>query len=189
MCGRLDVNGEALNRAVSVELDLRFRAASNRDLRPTQTVSTVTLRDGALHQLDTYWGIKPSWATSQLINAKVETVTEKQTFTKAFALHRCVVPCSGFYEWMDTQKGKVKLRFHRPDGQPLYMGAFWYEGEQPKVVTLTTVAPIEHQAVHHRFPVFIDAAQCEAWLKAHPVDAQSMASEPVRQTFSVEPVA
>lgn len=86
---------------------------------------------------------------------------------------------------MDTQKGKVKLRFHRPDGQPLYMGAFWYEGEQPKVVTLTTVAPIEHQAVHHRFPVFIDAAQC----KAYPVDTQSMAMEAVGQTFSVERAA
>lgn len=187
MCGRLDVKGEEVNEAVQIDLGIPFDAATNRDLKPTQTVSVATTIDGQLRQQDTRWGIKPSWATSHLINAKYETVTDKQTFTKAFAFNRCLVPCTGFYEWMKTSKGKVKVWFHHREGGALYMGAFWYPGERPELVTLTRDALVEHMHIHHRFPVFIDPVHASTWLNAHPKDAQAMCLDWCSKQIDIQP--
>lgn len=187
MCGRLDVDSENLNRWVPQDLGIAFRTTTNRDLRPTLAVSTVALVDDALHQVDATWGIKPKWASSHLINAKSETVTERQTFVKAFARGRCVVPCSGFYEWMETKRGKVRLRFYRDDDRPMYMAAFLYAGETPQLVTLTQAAPIEWMYIHHRTPVLIPLDQVTAWLRAAPQEAQAMALESRTDGVSFSP--
>lgn len=189
MCGRLDVDGEAINQVVSRDLGLPFRASSNRDLRPTQTVSTISWVNGKLQQLDTSWGIKPQWADRIIINAKAESVTLKQTFTKAFAEHRCLVPCTGFYEWQPGLNGKRKLRFFHKDGLPLYMGAFWYPGDTPQLVTLTKAAPESLRAIHHRFPVFIDPAQADPWMTLPSLEALPLMQAMGSRSIILEPAA
>ncbi|MCH2160094.1 MAG: SOS response-associated peptidase [Oleiphilaceae bacterium] len=103
---------------LSEALGVEFHPKTNNDLRPTQTVSTIAA-NGSLHQLDTTWGIKPSWAKRILINAQAETVAEKPTFRRAFADRRCVVPCSGWYEWSSVDGAKTKYLFESKDGSPL----------------------------------------------------------------------
>lgn len=188
MCGRLDVNGDQLNEAVQVDFSVKFHAETNRDLKPTQTVSTLALRDGQLQQLDTRWGIKPHWSTSLIINAKSETVTERQTFVKAFAFHRCLVPCTGFYEWRPYKREKIKLWFHREDARPLYMAAFWYEKETPELVTLTRAAPYELMHIHNRFPVFIAPQDARIWLAAAPQRAQAMTQGDFLRGITFDPI-
>ena len=61
MCGRFSVEA-SLNQRVSEALTLKFFAEENKDLKPTQQVSIIASYDGQLKQLDTTWGIKPSWA-------------------------------------------------------------------------------------------------------------------------------
>lgn len=187
MCGRLDVDGEAIDQGVRTDLGILFSASTNRDLKPTQKVSTVAMIDNQLQQLDTRWGIKPAWATNLLINAKSETILDKQTFVKAFADHRCLVPCCGFYEWMGTKKSKVKLRFHHQEKKPLYMAAIWYPTDTPEVVTLTRAAPMEYRTIHHRFPVFIDPAEAHTWFSASTFDAQAMTQEWEARKIMMEP--
>lgn len=189
MCGRLDVHGETLNSAVSQELGLPFKVATNRALKPTQVVSTISLVNGVPQQLDTTWGIKPRWADRIIINAKSESVTLKQTFTKAFAEHRCLVPCTGFYEWQPGLSGKRKLRFFHKDGLPLYMGAFWYPGDTPQLVTLTRAAPEPLRAIHHRFPVFIDPSHARRWLTRPSLEILPLMQELGGDLVNLEPAA
>src|SRR6185369_1250053 len=53
------------------------------------------------------WGLIPSWAKdpeigNQLINARSETIHEKPSFRHAVRYNRCIVPASGFYDWLHT---------------------------------------------------------------------------------------
>jgi len=158
-----------LSKKVSDTLNIQFQAADNRDLRPTQTVSTITSINNRSQQLDTSWGIKPNWAKKLLINAQAESVAEKPTFRKAFADHRCVIPCSGWYEWSSTQgNGKQKYLFNYENNEPIYMAGIWYapvDERPPQLVTLTTT-PIEScRPYHHRMPLLIPESAVEDWVR------------------------
>jgi len=169
MCGRLDIMSLPLSKKVSDTLNIQFLAADNRDLRPTQTVSTITSIDDSLQQLDTSWGIKPNWAKKLLINAQAESVAEKPTFREAFANRRCVIPCSGWYEWSSMQgNGKQKYIFNYKNQEPIYMAGIWYtpvNEKPPQLVTLTTTPFDSCSPYHHRMPLLISESVVADWLK------------------------
>ncbi|MEI8599239.1 SOS response-associated peptidase family protein [Vibrio sp. M60_M31a] len=115
MCGRLNVINEPLCRIVSEQLGISFKTETNKDLGPTQIVSTVGVVHGELQQLDLPCGIQPDWANNLIINAKAETVAVKATFAHAFEFNRVVVPCSGWYEWQEREweKGQISVQPRR----------------------------------------------------------------------------
>ena len=46
----------------------------------------------------------PSWAKdasvgNRMLNARVESLTDKPAFRKAAATRRCLIPADGWYEW------------------------------------------------------------------------------------------
>lgn len=172
MCGRLNVIDDPLVDWLMEELGIEFSTSTNRDLRPTQEVATVASVEGDLQQLNTVWGIQPRWAQKLIINAQAETVATKPTFRDAFTERRCVVPCSGFYEWRDEGgPRKQKYLFSAENGRPLYMAGIWYPGEAPELVTLTMDAPDEFREYHHRFPVFIPLEGVRDWVLSSPENA------------------
>ena len=168
MCGRLDVQTTKISIPVSELIGIEFKSVENRDLRPTQQVSTITLLDNRIQQLNTSWGIKPSWSKKLLINAQAETVSEKPTFRKAFADHRCVVPCSGWYEWSSNEDNKKqKYLFSLESEKPAYMAGIWYpsfEDKPPQLVTLTASSDDTCKQYHHRMPLLISEEAIEDWL-------------------------
>lgn len=89
MCGRFALDVETAER-VRARLGIPFEARANDDVRPTNTVATVAVIDGRLQQLNTHWGIKPSWASHLLINAKAETVAHEEDLCQS--LYRTAVP-------------------------------------------------------------------------------------------------
>lgn len=169
MCGRLNVIDDPLVDLLMEELGIAFGTSTNRDLRPTQDVATVAAPAGELQQLNVVWGIQPSWAKKLIINAQAETIATKPTFRGAFVERRCVVPCSGFYEWRDEGGShKQKYLFRSESERPLYMAGIWYPGETSELVTLTMDAPEEFREYHHRFPIFIPLEGVRDWVLAGP---------------------
>ena len=76
----------------------------NYNVAPTQAVYTV-YEDGGVRRLDTFhWGLVPFWAKdpkvgNRMINARAETLADKNAYKRPFARRRCIVPADGFYEW------------------------------------------------------------------------------------------
>ncbi|MFT6914043.1 MAG: putative SOS response-associated peptidase YedK [Motiliproteus sp.] len=169
MCGRIDIQGERLSREIRELLGFNFHAPSNRDLRPTQAMQAIVSHLGQLDQLEASWGIKPSWSKQLLINAKAETVDQKPTFKQAFRERRCILPCSGWFEWRDEGgPKKQKYHFQHVEGSPLLMAAIWYppaaeEGAR-QLVTLTTAANSECAEYHTRMPLLIRPQDLDVWL-------------------------
>ena len=65
-----------------------------------------------------------------MINARAETLAEKNAYKSAFKKRRCLIPADGFYEWQknadDPKKGKKQPFFiHRPDGEPFAFAGLW----------------------------------------------------------------
>ncbi|MDN7135978.1 SOS response-associated peptidase [Pseudidiomarina terrestris] len=170
MCGRLDINDHQLTRFVSEQLGLNFTTQTNHDLRPTQQVEIVAYEQ-ELQQLSSSWGIQPQWAKRPLINAQAETAATKPTFKAAFKLHRCVVPCSGWYEWKaeEGQSKKTKYLFTHPDEQPFYMAGLYFpmtDGEN-RLVTLTTAPTPQCLEYHHRMPLLVRPDEVTFWLTSN----------------------
>ncbi|MGR5061942.1 SOS response-associated peptidase [Photobacterium sp. DNB22_13_2] len=185
MCGRLNIFADMLNNQVSDELRIRYNTTNNPDLCPSQTVETLCRRSVPnthttnLQQFAMTWGIKPAWAKKLLINAQVETAMEKPTWRNAMQHRRCIIPCSGWYEWRDEGgTRKQKYLFNHSDGKPLYMAGLWFKAsdrELPELVTLTTAANAICRPYHHRMPLLIETKSIRRWLENEQITVQQIA--------------
>ena len=176
MCGRLNVVNDPLAQWVSKFFGLRFQAVTNSDLRPTQAVSTVIKRNDTFIQLDAHWGIKPSWSKKLIINAQSETAATKKTFKDSFSMHRCLVPCTGWYEWRDEGGSrKQKYAFSYVNSAPVLMAGIWFEsGDQQQLVTLTTEPNDRCAEIHKRMPGLILPDDIDVWFGASKDKANSL---------------
>ncbi len=176
MCGRLNVVNDPLAQWVSNFFGLSFQAVTNSDLRPTQAVSTVIKRNDTFLQLDTHWGIKPSWSKKLIINAQSETAATKKTFRDSFSMYRCLVPCTGWYEWRDEGGSrKQKYVFSYVNSLPVLMAGIWFEsGDQQQLVTLTTEPNNRCAKIHKRMPGLILPEDIDVWFGASKDKASSL---------------
>ncbi len=124
------------------------------------------------------WGLIPSWSKDEkfaasTINAMAETVDTKPTYRDAFKKKRCLVPASGFFEWMkfahtkDKQPYKIFL-----EGEKVFAFAGLWESWQSKetgmvleTFTIITCEPNELvMNIHNRMPVIIAKENWDVWL-------------------------
>jgi len=91
------------------------------NIAPTDTIDVVRPDDGGASELVSMrWGLIPYWwkkPVKQLpatFNARAEGVASKPMFRDAFKRHRCIIPASGYYEWIA-----------RPDGKQPYFIRWW----------------------------------------------------------------
>ena len=104
MCGRYEIHNSPQMLMLYFLLAEEPTAYSNADVRPTNEVPIIRIRDGNRLALPARWGLIPSWAKDATIaqhtfNARAETLSEKPSFRSAFRRRRCIVPMSAFFEW------------------------------------------------------------------------------------------
>lgn len=145
----------------------------NYNIAPTQKVQVVT--SNGFEEMK--WGLLPVWAKSEkiaysMINARAETITEKQTYKKPFLSgQRCLVPATGFYEWQKTdEKNKTPYNIYLTD-QPifsfagLFIGSKDAEGNEYKTFTIITTTPNSlMKKIHDRMPVILTKEEEKDWL-------------------------
>jgi putative SOS response-associated peptidase YedK len=168
MCGRLNIIDDPLCKIVSQSLGIHFSTPSNNDLCPSENVASIINSKAGPIQHNASWGIQPSWAKRLLINAQSETVMTKPTFAQAFAQSRCLIPCSGWYEWRTEAGKKQKYLFSHQAQQPFYMAGILFNHlpSQTQLVTLTT-SPNEKCAQYHkRMPVLISPEHIDYWFNS-----------------------
>jgi putative SOS response-associated peptidase YedK len=121
------------------------------------------------------WGLIPHWAKDEktaykMINARVETLTQRPAFRGLLSQNRCLVPASGFYEWQGEGRGKTPYYIY-PADQPYLAFAGLYDtwttpdGEDLYTFTIiTTDADPFMSKLHHRMPVILARALEDDWL-------------------------
>ena len=153
MCGRFHFNGndkdiqKILDNLPESEKNIQIKFG---DIYPTYYLPIKTQEK---HPPLSKWGFNRFDGKGVLINARAETVTDKQTFRKSFLERRCLIPASGFYEW-DSRKNKYY--FKRSDGKILYLGGFYRnEDGENRFIILTKQSTPPVEKYHNRIPIIV----------------------------------
>jgi len=139
----------------------------------TRNPVLVMNRFGLLEGRSMRWGLrrryrKPGSPTPH--NARAETIDERPLFRDLIHSRRCLVPSSGYYEWVTKNGKKVPYVIRPSDGPMFAFGAIydaWIDNhgyvQESFCVIKTTPAP-SIAAIHPRMPVIISEEDQKTWL-------------------------
>ena len=154
----------------------RYNPLPNFNVAPTQLHPVITLQEPTVIHLYR-WGLIPFWAKdmkigAKMINARIETITEKPAFKQAFEKRRCIVPFDGYYEWMKTPEGKIPYRIHVTNTEIFTVAGLYETWRNPEGKFIHSFAIITKEAdpriahLHDRMPMILLPEQEKLWLDA-----------------------
>src|ERR671925_1692230 len=120
MCGRFpfDPPQELYDRS---QIDNRLDPLVPRyNIAPGQMVPVV-IAGRSRRMVLMRWGLTPHWAKDarggyHMIDARMETLSQKLIFRGLLSTRRCLVPASGFYEWKPEGRSKTPYDIHPAAG-------------------------------------------------------------------------
>ena len=127
------------------------------------------------------WGIQPNAPKDKPAQGINLTAEKSHTYYRKVEHNRCVVPVTGFYDWMhvaDPGKKtpiKVKHRVHWKDADQFYIAAYYdvWENKEIGFGLITTVANDLMSIVHNsklRMPLCMDAKTADRFLNDEPIE-------------------
>jgi putative SOS response-associated peptidase YedK len=178
MCGRYflyydkDIIIDAFNLVNEFEFDKRFNIA------PSQEVLAIIKGSNGNRAGYMKWGLVPKWAKdpkigNKLINARSETIDEKISFKDSFQQKRCLIPASGFYEWVKEGNKKQPYQFYLKEKEPFAFAGVWSrwkqesDGEVHEKITCSILTKGSNSFMgkyHHRMPIMLKPEEGEIWL-------------------------
>lgn len=152
------------------EMDAMYNVA------PTDAVYTVNLdKDEPVLSLKR-WGLVPHFSKGpgtgpMMINARIETVTEKPSFRGLFERRRCLIPADGFIEWETIGNTKQPYLLELNGGEVFAFAGLhdrWTspDGSVLDSCTIMTCGPNDLLAkIHDRMPVILDSEHFDDYLR------------------------
>lgn len=190
MCGRYELHTHPAAIALAFGLGHVPELGSRYNIAPMTEVPVVRVSSNGERELVRLrWGLVPRWAKdpsigSKIINARGETLAQRQSFRMAYRRHRCLLPADGFYEWMAVPGSD------HPRKQPVHIGmkggslfglAGLYErwrspdGEVLDTCTIiTTAANALLRPVHDRMPMIVAPEDYTRWLDPANADIEDL---------------
>lgn len=186
MCGRYAlsfVKGFAtrfqlMDRAAERELEPRFNIA------PTQDAPIIVAGSGN-KMVVMRWGFIPFWAKDKriggrLINARAEGIAKRPAYRASVKKRRCIVPATGFYEWLATDRGKVPYYLHLKNEEIFGMAGLydrWRSPDDSEIhsFTIITTEPNDlARPIHNRMPVILHREDEQRWLAPEPLESKDL---------------
>ena len=181
MCGRFALIVDASVLADVFDVDPPQDLEPRFNIAPTQKVPVVRQdARGSRECAMLRWGLVPSWAKDEkigarMINARSETAAEKPSFRSAVKSRRCLVPASGFYEWVKGPEGKQPHFIHFADGRTFAFAGLWErwsKGENAPLETFTILTTTPNDLIsglHDRMPVILPPESYTRLLEPEPL--------------------
>ncbi len=163
MCGRYYIDRTVLEGIAGKPGGSFGGKDSTCEMCPGMEAIVLRLQGNTLRRETMTWGfdIQPGRA---VINARLETMRQKQMFSALADSQRCAIPASGYYEWRrsDHQRYAVSVK----DTNPIYLAGLYRMGERGLEFVVLTQDPIESiRRFHDRMPVLLrDNQALSDWL-------------------------
>ena len=147
----------------------------NYNIAPTQ-ISPILIDRGKRTVKPMRWGLIPSWAKddkfgARMINARIETLTEKPSYRNLLPDNRCIVIADGYYEWKQLGDHKIPYYIKNPDDKLVPMAGLYDAWKSPDgniVPTYTIITkPSQNDIaeIHGRMPAVLSQESIDIWLK------------------------
>ncbi len=130
------------------------------------------------------WGLIPFWTkditaaekiSNYTLNAKAETIFEKPSYKHAIIHNRCLVLCSGFFEWQKVKGKKYPYYVSLKNDEIFVFGGIWAEWKNPAsglskytyaIITVKANPLLEKiHNVKKRMPLILEPKNAKKWLK------------------------
>jgi len=195
-CGRYVLQVKAKDLAKRYNLANVPDIRENYNVAPGQILPIITEDEDGKRNLELMkWGLIPVWAKDpnigyKLINARDDTIFEKNTWRSLILKKRAIIPATGFYEWKKPPEGsKEKQPFYiHPRQLDIFSFAgVWgawkdVEGKEWKTYSIITTEPNkEMSSVHNRMPVILHQEDEASWLEPSKVTRDDI--EPLLRPF------
>ncbi len=186
MCGRYELHAQPAAIALAFGLPAPPSLAPRYNIAPMQDVPIVRVNARGQRELVLVrWGLVPRWAQdpsvgSHMINARGETLKDKPSFRTAYRRHRCLLPASGFYEWMPRDGGKQPVHVAMKDGAPFALAGLaerWLQPDGEPLDTCTIVTTDANELlkpVHDRMPLIVPPDGYARWLDPAVADPSDL---------------
>jgi putative SOS response-associated peptidase YedK len=203
MCGRFTRNYTWAEIAALYRLTApTSNVQPNFNVCPTDQVDVVVRGGDERSLIPMRWGLVPGWWKEPLkemrvatFNARSDTVATKPMFRESFHKRRCLMPVSGYYEWLGTPAGKQPFYFTRADGQTMTIAAIqdaWTNpetGERSRSCAMVIGEANKFVSeFHDRMPIILEAQNFEQWERGSVDEATALmkpAADGVLQAWPV----
>jgi putative SOS response-associated peptidase YedK len=218
MCGRYAASSNPDDLAIefeAVRADGQKALPADYNVAPTKDVYVVrhkkerdaegALTGGGHRELRAVrWGLVPSWAKdasvgNRMLNARVESLTDKPAFRTAARIRRCLVPADGWYEWAKRLDSPTKQPYFvtPQDGSVMAFAGLWevWGRGDDRLYTCTVVTSPAVGAlteIHERMPLVLPPDRWAAWLDPAREDVETLLEPtppPIVETFEIRPVS
>ena len=163
------------------------------------------------------WGLIPSWAKDESvgnahINARSETLENRNAFREAFKKRRCLIPADSFFEWQERDGKRQPFRVMLKSGEPFFFAGLWDRWVKPPslenadtdldeappsetIDSFTIITRAANEAVaplHERMPLMFAPEKFRWWLKDDDARSEShkLALErPLEEPLKIYPVS
>lgn len=176
LCGRFTL----LQNELAIKERFRIQTPVNKlspryNIAPTEDVFAVIF-DGEKNRAGHIrWGLVPSWAKdkrigSKMINARIESAHEKPSFKHLMTQKRCLIVADSFYEWQQTEQGKVVHRIQVKNEALFAFAGLWdkWENNGERLFTCTMLTRDANnfmRPIHHRMPIILPIELEEEWIR------------------------
>lgn len=189
MCGRyyIDIDMKEIKKIIEEAEKNIYKDYRIGEVFPSN-IAPIYIRDEeAMKPILAKWGF-PKWDNKGLIiNARAESIEEKQMFKKLNKTNRCTVPASAYFEWKERETGsklKDKYIINKPDSLMYFAGLYnvvpKHKQEQLSLfdsndldiyyTIITKEADISVNHIHNRMPVIFEYDEIDDWLKGKSVN-------------------
>lgn len=163
MCGRYYVDTDNLDiKLISKKLSEDMNMFKTGDVFPSDNALIVI--EGRTPKPVIYkWGFPISGSSKLIINARSESIGQKQMFKSAMNCRRCIVPTNGFYEWQKPDNKKLLFNYERES--VLYLAGIWSVFNNQRcfsIITRDAEAPVSDY--HNRMPLIVKKENVRQWL-------------------------
>lgn len=174
------------------------------NITPTHPIAVIWEQEARRTVQLVRWGFVPAWVKDPrefplLINARAEGLIEKPSFRDAAKRNRCVIPASGYYEWMKGEDGRKRPYYITLENdEPMaFAGVYanWIgpQGEEIDTAAIVTVEPnLEISSIYDRMPAILRGERAiDDWLNTRDISAKAavqLASPPPPGAMKYHPV-